>query len=166
MTESTKKLETAFFAGGCFWGVEYMMQQLAGVIDVRSGYMGGNLENPSYEAVCTGSTGHAEVTKVVFDPVITNYETVTKLFFEIHDPTQTDGQGPDIGEQYRSEIFYVDETQKAIVEKLITILREKGYSVVTKLTPASTFWKAEDYHQDYYEKKGSQPYCHNRVRRF
>lgn len=158
--------ETAYFAGGCFWGVEYYMQRAAGVLSVESGFMGGDKENPSYEEVCRRDTGHAEVVKVVFDPSKTTYEHVTRLFFEIHDPTQSDGQGPDIGEQYRSEVFYVSPQQKETAEKLIKLLRDGGYAVVTKITPASVFWKAEEYHQNYYNRKGSEPYCHGYTKRF
>lgn len=160
------KVETAFFAGGCFWGVEHLMQQQEGVIAVESGYMGGHLPNPSYADVCSKQSGHAELVQVTYDPTKVSYETLAKLFFEIHDPTQQDGQGPDLGPQYRSEIFYVDESQKAIAEQLMNQLREKGYCLATNLSPASTFYPAEDYHQDYYQRKGTQPYCHARVERF
>lgn len=111
-------------------------------------------------------TGHAEAVKVTYDPSVTDYETLAKLFFEIHDPTQEDGQGPDLGPQYRSEIFYLTPEQKAVAEKLIARLRAKGYGVVTKVTPATTFWPAENYHQDYYERKGTEPYCHAYTQRF
>lgn len=154
------KTEKAIFAGGCFWGVEYYFQKAKGVISTSVGYTGGHKDNPTYKEVCSGTTGHIEAMEVEFDPVKTTYEELTKLFFEIHDFTQTDGQGPDIGEQYFSEIFYIDENQKEIAEKLIKILNDKGYKVATKLRPATTFWKAEDYHQQYYEHKGSKPYCH------
>lgn len=160
------KTETAIFAGGCFWGVEHLMQQQEGVISVESGYTGGDMPNPSYEQVCSGATGHAEAVEVTFDPSQVSYEQLAKLFFEIHDPTQMNRQGPDIGSQYRSEVFYTTPQQKEIAENLIKTLKGKGYDVVTKVTPASTFWKAETYHQDYYDKKGSQPYCHSRVKRF
>lgn len=158
--------ETAYFAGGCFWGVEHLMQKQEGVISVESGYMGGHVESPSYEQVCAKNTGHAEVVKVTYDPDKVSYLTLAKLFFEIHDPTQEGGQGPDIGDQYRSEVFYTDLRQKATAERLVKMLRQKGYEVVTEVTPASTFWKAEDYHQDYYEHKGTQPYCHGYTKRF
>ena len=160
------KEHNAIFAGGCFWGVEHLMQQQLGVISVVSGYIGGNTENPSYEEVCRNNTGHAEAVRVVYDPTKVDYETLAKLFFEIHDPTQTNRQGPDVGEQYRSEVFYSDETQKDIAQKLIAQLKAKGYDVKTKITKATTFYPAEDYHQDYYDKKRSQPYCHSRVKRF
>lgn len=158
--------ETAYFAGGCFWGVEHLMQKQEGVISVESGYMGGHVENPDYEQVCRHDTGHAEVVKVTYDPDKISYLTLAKLFFEIHDPTQKGGQGPDMGDQYRSEIFYTSLQQKATAERLIKILIQKGYDVVTRVSPASEFWKAEEYHQDYYERKGTQPYCHKYTRRF
>lgn len=164
--DEPEKQETGIFAGGCFWGVEYYMKQLPGVISVESGYIGGGKEDPSYEQVCQKTTGHAEAVRIVFDQTKTDYETVAKMFFEIHDPTQTDGQGPDIGEQYRSEIFYTTPKQKEIAEKLIKQLKDKGYNVVTKVTPATRFWTAEDYHQNYYERKGTVPYCHGYTQRF
>lgn len=158
--------EAAYFAGGCFWGVEHLMQKQEGVLSVESGYMGGKVERPTYEQVCTRNTGHAEVVKVTYDPDRVSYLTIAKLFFEIHDPTQENGQGPDLGEQYRSEVFYTSLQQKATAERLIKMLRLKGYDVVTRVTPASTFWPAEEYHQDYYERKGTQPYCHSYTKRF
>lgn len=161
-----KKTETAIFAGGCFWGVEHLMQQQKGVISVESGYIGGTTENPTYEQVCSKKTGHAEAVRVLFDPSVISYADLAKLFFEIHDPTQVDRQGPDIGNQYRSEIFYTSLQQKATAERLIKMLTQKGYKVATKVTEATKFWPAEGYHQDYYERKGSQPYCHIYTKRF
>jgi peptide methionine sulfoxide reductase msrA/msrB len=163
---AAQKFEEGFFAGGCFWGVEHLMQKLPGVISVESGYMGGTVNNPTYEQVCTGRTGHLETVRVVFDPAKVSFEDVAKLFFEIHDPTQADGQGPDLGQQYHSAVFYVDAKQKEIAEKLVGILKSKGLKVVTSIRPAAVFWKAEDYHQDYYARNGKTPYCHARVRRF
>jgi peptide methionine sulfoxide reductase msrA/msrB len=160
------KTERAIYAGGCFWGVEYYMQQKDGVFSVVSGYIGGTRDNPTYKEVCSGTTGHAEAVEIVFDPSRVSYEELTKLFLEIHDPTQVDRQGPDIGLQYRSEIFYVNEEQKKIAEKLLDLLRDKGYDIATKVTKATTFWPAEDYHQDYYEHKGTLPYCHGYTKRF
>jgi peptide methionine sulfoxide reductase msrA/msrB len=156
----------AYFAGGCFWGVEHLLQQEEGVFSVRSGYMGGKTENPSYRQVCSGKTGHAETVEVEYDPSVVSYETLAKLFFEIHDPTQGNRQGPDVGSQYRSAVFYADEEQKKTAEKLIGILRDNGYDVTTEVSPAGTFWEAEDYHQDYYETSGKRPYCHARQKRF
>lgn len=150
----------AYFAGGCFWGVEYLFEQKEGVISAVSGYMGGTKENPSYQEVSRGTTGHLEAVEITYDPGKVSYEDLAKFFFEIHDPTQENGQGPDIGEQYLSAIFYNDDDEKEIALKLIDILKSKGYDIATKVLPASTFWEAEEYHQDYYEKKGQQPYCH------
>jgi len=158
--------EQAIFAGGCFWGVEHLMQQQNGVISVVSGYIGGEVKDPTYEQICTKTTGHAEAVEIIYDPLKIDYESLTKLFFEIHDPTQADGQGPDLGPQYRSEIFYTTEQQAGIATKVIAELKAKGYDVKTKLTPATTFYKAEEVHQDYYDRKGTQPYCHARVKRF
>lgn len=157
---------TAIFAGGCFWGVEYHFEKLDGVKSAVSGYTGGHVKNPSYREVCDGTTGHAEAVKIIYDPNKVDYETLAKLFFEIHDPTQVNRQGPDIGEQYRSVVYYQDEEEKKITEKLIGILEDKGYDVATKLEPATEFYDAEKYHQDYYDKKGSTPYCHIYTERF
>lgn len=158
--------KTAIFASGCFWGTEYHMQRAAGVLSTKVGYTGGHKDNPTYREVCTGTTGHAEAVEVTFDPAKTDYETLTKLFFETHDPTQVGGQGPDIGDQYRSVVFYRDEQQRAIADKLIGILEDMGYKVATKVEPASTFWPGEDYHQHYYDKTGKSPYCHIYTPRF
>lgn len=158
--------ETAIFAGGCFWGVEHLLQQQKGVLSVVSGYIGGDTENPTYEQVCSHTTGHAEAVLVTYDANEIDYETIAKLFFEIHDPTQLNRQGPDIGSQYRSEVFYRSDEQKKIAEKLIGILRAKGLDVKTKVSPAGIFFKAEDYHQDYYNRKQKEPYCHFRTKRF
>jgi peptide methionine sulfoxide reductase msrA/msrB len=164
--DESKTHETAYFAGGCFWGVEYFFQKTEGVISTRVGYMGGHKENPTYREVCDGNTGHIEALEVQFDPSLVSYEKLTKLFFEIHDPTQVNRQGPDIGDQYRSAIFYKNEDQKQIAEKLIKILSEKGFKVATELIKGGAFWEAEDYHQDYYLKKGGLPYCHSYQKRF
>ena len=162
-----KKVKTgkAYFAGGCFWGVKYLFREAEGVISTRAGYMGGEKENPTYREVCSGKTGHAEAVEVVFDPAATTYEKLARLFFEIHDPAAVGRQGPDIGEQYRSAVFYVNEKQRETAEKLIGILKGKGLAVATETAPAGTFWEAEKYHQDYYRKTGGRPYC-RRVRRF
>lgn len=161
-----QKQAEAIFAGGCFWGVEHLLQKQPGVISVVSGYIGGTVDNPTYEQVCTKKTGHAEAVKVTYDPSKVSYETLAKLFFEIHDPTQATGQGPDLGPQYRSGIFYLNAEQKAVADKLIAQLKAKGYKVVTEVTPATKFWPAETYHQDYYDHKGTQPYCHSYTKRF
>lgn len=158
--------DTAIFASGCFWGTEYHLQELDGVVDTKPGYIGGHVKNPSYKQVCTGMTGHAEAVRVIYNPEKVSYEQLAKLYFETHDPTQVDRQGPDIGTQYRTEIFYSSEKQKAVAEDLIKQLENKGLKVATKLTPSATFWVAEEYHQDYYIKTGKQPYCHRYIKRF
>lgn len=158
--------ERAIFASGCFWGTEYYLMQHPGVLSTTVGYIGGNVPNPGYREVCGGRTGHAEAVEVLYDPTRTSYEDLTKLFFETHDPTQVGGQGPDIGPQYRSEIFWLNDEQRETAGRLIQELRAKGLDVATKLTAAGTFWKAEDYHQDYYAKSGGTPYCHIYTRRF
>lgn len=152
--------ETAVFASGCFWGTEAMFQNEKGVLSTRVGYTGGTKPNPTYREVCSGTTGHAEALEVVFDPRQTTYEVLARRFFETHDPTQVNRQGPDVGEQYRSAIFYQNEEQKKTAEKLIAELQQKGLKVATQVVPAQTFWPAEEYHQRYYEKTGKQPYCH------
>ena len=158
---NNKNIKKAYFAAGCFWGVEYHFEKIKGVISAISGYMGGNIPNPSYEMVCTGFSGHLEVVEVTYDENIVSFETLTKLFFEIHDFSQTNGQGPDIGSQYLSAIFYCDEEQKGISEKLIVELENKGFKVVTFLYKLVPFYKAEDYHQNYYERHQKVPYCHS-----
>ncbi len=160
------RFKSAIFAGGCFWGVEYYLQQLRGVITAVSGYTGGKSANPTYESVCTGGTGHIEAVEVLFDPRLTDYEQLARTFFEIHDPTQVGGQGPDIGEQYKSVVFYADSEQKRIAAELIGLLKKQGYKVATELRPAKPFFAAENRHQDYYFRKERKPYCHTPVKRF
>lgn len=157
---SEPALKKAYFASGCFWGTEYYFMKAKGVKHTAVGFMGGHVEHPSYKQVCEKNTGHLETTEVEYDPAETSYEDLVKLFFETHDFTQTNGQGPDIGPQYLSCIFYSTPEEKEIAEKCIQILTGKGYKVATMLKPVSTFWKAEDYHQQYYEHKGTTPYCH------
>ncbi len=152
---------TATFASGCFWGTEYMFRNVPGVLSTQVGYTGGFVEKPTYQQVSSGRTGHAEAMEVRFDPARVNYEKLARLFFETHDPTQVNRQGPDVGTQYRSAIFYHNEQQKAVAEKLISELRAKGIKPATEVTPASRFWQAEEYHQDYYLKTGKKPYCHS-----
>lgn len=155
----------AIVAGGCFWGVEEAFHRLPGVCVVVSGYTGGHTANPSYEDVCRGDTGHAEAVRVRFDPARISYEQILRRFFEIHDPTQLDRQGPDFGEQYRSAVFYLDAAQKATAEKLTARLRELGYDVVTRIAPAGPFYEAEAYHQDFARRTGRGA-CHMSVPRF
>jgi len=153
-------METAVLASGCFWGTEYFLKRIDGVISTTVGYTGGFVNNPTYEQVCSKRTGHYEATEVIFDPQKTNYEEIVRVFFETHDPTQVNGQGPDIGPQYKSAIFYIDESQKIIAQKLINILTAKGLRIATELKSAEVFYAAESYHQDYYDIKGGSPYCH------
>ena len=155
-----QKMEKAIFAGGCFWGVEYLFLKVEGVTDISVGYIGGEKKNPSYKEICSGTTGHAEAIQILFDPGKVSYVELVKLFFEIHDFTQINRQGPDIGEQYRSVIFYTNDDQKETAKKIIKILIDKDYRVATALLEATQFWEAEEYHQDYYNKTGGNPYCH------
>jgi len=148
--------EITTLGGGCFWCLEAVFDEMKGVISVESGYMGGHLENPSYQAVCTGRTGHIEVVQVTFDPAETTFREILEVFFSIHDPTTRDRQGNDVGPQYRSAIFYHNDEQKAVVHEMI---RELGPSVVTEVRPAETFYPAEDYHQEYFRKNPNQGYC-------
>lgn len=157
--------QVAVLAGGCFWGVEDGLSRLPGVVDVRSGYTGGHADRPSYEDVCRGDTGHAEAVLVRFDPAKVSYETIVRRFFEIHDPTQLDRQGPDVGSQYRSAVFWLDEDQKATAQKLMDELRSLGYDVVTRLEPAGAFYEAEAWHQDFAARTGRGA-CHLPVPRF
>jgi peptide methionine sulfoxide reductase msrA/msrB len=158
--------EEAIFAAGCFWGVEYLFKKLPGVLRVEVGYSGGRTKNPTYKEICAGNTGHYEVIRVLYDPNIVNYANVCKYFFEIHDPTQKNGQGPDLGEQYLSVVFFYNEDQKKTAESIIDILKQQGLLVATSILPVSVFWRAEEYHQDYYSKTGKQPYCHHYIKRF
>jgi peptide methionine sulfoxide reductase msrA/msrB len=158
--------KVAYFAGGCFWGVEHFMEKIDGVLEVESGFMGGRGENPSYEEVSSGKTGHLETVRVRYDPRRVGFEALAKRFFEIHDPTQADGQGPDLGEQYLSAVFVHDDEERAIVVKLMERLRSRGFAVVTQTRPVTTFTRADDHHQDYYARNGKTPYCHAPVARF
>jgi peptide methionine sulfoxide reductase msrA/msrB len=158
--------QRAIFASGCFWGTEYHLKRVPGVISTTVGYAGGHVDSPTYEQVCTGTTGHAESVEVVFDPSKTSYEQLARIFFETHDFSQLNRQGPDIGHQYRSAVFYLDENQKQAALKLIELLRQKGLDVKTEVSPGAKFWPAEEYHQDYYKKNGKTPYCHVRKKVF
>lgn len=157
---ATTKTETAIFASGCFWGTEYHLQRAPGVISTEVGYTGGHVPNPTYQQVCTDTTGHAEAVRVVFDTSKTSYANLARLFFETHDFTQINRQGPDIGRQYRSAIFYLNDEQKKVAKEMIAALTKAGYKVATEVTLASEFYPAELYHQDYYNKTGKTPYCH------
>lgn len=155
-------MKKATFGAGCFWGVESAFRQLEGVADAAVGYLGGTLENPTYQDVCTGTTGHAEVVEVSYDPLKVSYDQLLDLFWKIHDPTTLNRQGPDVGTQYRSAIFYHDEEQKNAALASRERLRESGRfrrPIVTEVTPASPFYRAEDYHQRYLEKRGKSS-CH------
>ena len=154
------KFESVVLGCGCFWGVEHWFKKLKGIIRTQVGYSGGEIPNPTYRQVCNLETGHREVLLVDFDPAIISLEEVLRYFFEIHDFTQTDGQGNDKGSQYEPVIFYENPTEKAIAEKIILELTNKDYKVATKLFPKTPFWTAENYHQDYYGKNGHKPYCH------
>jgi peptide-methionine (S)-S-oxide reductase len=154
--------ETAVLGGGCFWCVEAAIQQLRGVEAVRSGYMGGRVDNPTYQQVCSGKTGHVEVAEITFDPSVITFSDLLHVFFTLHDPTTLNRQGSDVGEQYRSVIFYSNEAQKKTAENVIAELtRDKVFAdpIVTAVEPESTFYVAEDYHQDYLANNPMQPYC-------
>ena len=156
------KQETVVLGGGCFWCLEAVYDQMDGVVSVESGYMGGHVSEPSYREVCEGTTGHAEVVRLTFDPDVTPFREILDVFFAIHDPTTLNRQGNDAGTQYRSAIFYTSEEQRKTAE---AVIRELGASgawsdpIVTEVQPASMFWIAEDYHQEYFANNPSQPYC-------
>jgi peptide-methionine (S)-S-oxide reductase len=162
MSPDQQKFEVATLAGGCFWCLEAVYDQLKGVTDVVSGYSGGHVQNPSYEAVCTGRTGHAEVVQVAFDPSVVSYADLLDVFFTIHDPTTLNRQGNDIGPQYRSAIFYHTPEQKRIAEEKVAEYNNSGIwrnSIVTEITPIEKFYAAEDYHQEYFARNPYQGYC-------
>lgn len=162
MMNGTSGLETATLGGGCFWCIEAVFQELEGVHEVVSGYAGGARPNPTYQQVCSGATGHAEVVRVHFDPAVIGYRDLLEVFFAAHDPTQFNRQGHDVGSQYRSVIFWHDETQRAEAEaaiRRIDAAGELGAPVVTELAPFETFYPAEAYHQEYYRNNPGQPYC-------
>ncbi len=161
-SSSSGSTEVATLAGGCFWCLEAVFDNLKGVLDVVSGYSGGDVPNPSYRLVCTGSTGHAEVVQVTFDPAQISFRELMEVFFTIHDPTTLNRQGNDIGTQYRSAIFYHSPEQKAVAEQVIQDMEaQKVWSrpIVTQVVPFTAFYPAEDYHQEYYAHNAYQPYC-------
>ena len=154
--------EIATLAGGCFWCLEAVYQEMEGVLSVESGYIGGHVANPDYKSVCSGATGHAEAVQVTFDPAVTTYREILEVFFAIHDPTTRDRQGNDVGTQYRSAIFYHDDRQRAEAEEIIRELNAERIwpdPIVTEVQPATTFYKGEDYHQEYFKNNPRQPYC-------
>jgi peptide-methionine (S)-S-oxide reductase len=153
---TTENTERATFGAGCFWQVEQTFREIDGVIDTAVGYEGGDVDNPTYEQVCTGNTGHVEVAQVEFDPERVTYEDLVRKYFEIHDPTQLDRQGPDVGRQYRSVIFTEDEKQAEVAQRVLDGVQENYRDpVVTEITPAKPFWRAEEYHQCYLDKRRS-----------
>ena len=155
-------METATLAGGCFWCLEAVYDEMEGVQSVESGYMGGHVENPTYRDVCGGRTGHAEVVRITFDPAVTSYRDILGVFFTIHDPTTLNQQGNDMGTQYRSAIFYHSDEQRRMAEETIKELEASKVwpdPIVTEVTPASKFYEAEDYHQEYFQNNPGQPYC-------
>jgi peptide-methionine (S)-S-oxide reductase len=155
-------MEIATLGGGCFWCLEAVYQQMEGVESIVSGYMGGRVENPTYEQVCTGKSGHVEVVQLTFDPAVAPYREILEVFFAMHDPTSWDRQGNDTGPQYRSVIFYHSDAQRAMAEETIRDLNAQGIwdaPIVTEVRPAETFYPAEDYHQDYFRSHPMQPYC-------
>lgn len=159
---NTSELETATFGSGCFWCTEAIFQRIDGVVKVVSGYSGGKVKNPTYKEVCSGLTGHAEVTQLTYDPAKVSYEELLEVFWKTHDPTTLNRQGNDVGTQYRSVIFYHNAEQKALAEKYMKALDESGAydaPLVTEISPLQDFYPAEDYHQNYYNLNGRQPYC-------
>lgn len=160
--DKSKGLEVATLGGGCFWCLEAVYDELRGVVSVESGYSGGSVPNPSYRLVCTGTTGHAEVTQITFDPEVVSYRELLQVFFTIHDPTTLNRQGGDVGPQYRSVIFFHSPEQRATAQAVIAELTEQGVwpnPIVTELAPFEVFYVAEDYHQEYFANNPEQPYC-------
>jgi len=167
MTQTNQNAAVATLAGGCFWCLEAVYDDMQGIQSVVSGYMGGRVDNPTYEQICTGTTGHAEVVQVRYDPDVVSYRDLLEVFFTIHDPTTLNRQGNDVGTQYRSAIFYHDEAQKETAESIIAEMEQANVwdsPIVTEVTPLDTFYAAEDYHQDYYQNNTYQPYCQFVVR--
>lgn len=160
--DNENQLKQATLGAGCFWCVEAVFQQLEGVVAVESGYTGGHTQNPTYKDVCSGNTGHAEVAQITYDPGVISFEEILEVFFKTHDPTTINRQGADVGTQYRSAIFYHDEDQKKVAESYKKTLEEAhvfDQPIVTEIVPLGTYYKAEDYHQNYFNNNASQPYC-------
>ena len=153
--------ETTTLGAGCFWGVEYVFERVPGVVNTEVGYAGGSTDHPTYRDVCSHTTGHAEVARVTFDPEVVSFEQLLEVFWAMHDPTQVDRQGPDVGDQYRSVVFTGSDEQRAIAEASRAKAQERfDRPVATEIADAGTFWPAEDYHQRYYGENGHEPYCH------
>jgi methionine-S-sulfoxide reductase len=153
--------ETAIFGAGCFWGVEYVFERVPGVLSTEVGYAGGLTDHPTYREVCSHTTGHAEVARVEFDPEVVSFEQLLEIFWAMHDPTQVNRQGPDVGDQYRSAIFTTSEEQRVIAEASRDRAQDRfDRPIATEITSAGPFWPAEDYHQRYYGRNGHEPYCH------
>jgi len=163
--DEKKKLKKAYVAGGCFWGVEHYMQEVDGVIEAISGFMGGHAANPSYHDVVRGDTGHLETVEVIYDSSKVTYKEIIKTFFNTHNPEQTNGQGPDIGSQYLSAVFTSEAKEIEIVKSLINNLKDRGYNIATKIEQLAPFYPADEAHQDYYAKRASLPYCHTFINR-
>lgn len=159
--QMSEKTDTAIFGAGCFWCVEAIFQRLKGVESIESGYTGGTVENPTYKQVCTGETGHAEVAKIIFNPDIISYNDLLEVFWTTHDPTTLNQQGADIGTQYRSAVFYLNDEQKRLAEKSKSEIATQIWdgTIVTEITPLEKYYKAEDYHQNYYNQNSDQSYC-------
>jgi peptide-methionine (S)-S-oxide reductase len=161
-SQKTERREVATLGGGCFWCTEAVFNELRGIEKVESGYAGGSISNPSYEQVCNGETGHAEVVQVTFNPDVLSYHDLLKVFFTVHDPTSLNRQGADVGTQYRSVILYNDAEQKKVAEEVmkeVDAARVWGRPIVTELSPLKVFYKAEDYHQEFFKQNQVQPYC-------
>jgi len=162
MSESERREAT--LAGGCFWCIEAAVEELEGVREVTSGYTGGHTEDPSYEEVCSETTGHAEAVRVVFDPAVLSYRELLEAFVAVHDPTTKNREGPDVGSQYRSAVYYHDEDQRETIEALIEEFEGEVYDgIVTEVEPVGEFYEAEQHHQNYYEKHPDQPYCRAQI---
>ncbi len=162
MTQTSRPLHIATFAGGCFWCTEAVFLRIEGVEKVVSGYTGGTIKNPSYKEICTGRTGHAEAVQVFYDADKVSFQDLLEIFFATHDPTTLNRQGNDVGTQYRSAIFYADDLQKTTAQQVIELLDKQGIfgrPIVTEVTPLDVFYKAEDHHQEYYDNNSAQPYC-------